>query len=122
LALFLLLGGLYKYIFLELRTKEIGFSCQSWAVEAEAKLCVRVQYGQIPAGGFNFKSVLRSSCFSSLADETEFASYQIAPIQVCFIPCACLLGELLSLCDFTHPNSLCLANVTVQARRPVWQL
>lgn len=81
-ALFLLPGGLYNHLS-ELRIKEIVFCCQNWAVQTEAKLCV--QYGQIPASTFNFKSTLRNSSLSSLADvkkKKKSASYQIASIQV----------------------------------------
>lgn len=40
------------------------------------------QYSQILDSNFNFKTVLRISYFSSLADETKLASYQIASIHL----------------------------------------
>lgn len=79
-ALLLLPGALYK-LFFGAQNKRDYLLLSKLGCESRGK-AVCVQYGQIPASGFNFKSILRKSCFFSLADETKFASYQIASIQV----------------------------------------
>lgn len=87
--------------------RDCPFCCQSWAVGAEVKLhvCNRVRC-QL-AVSFNFRSRLRKSCFSFLADETNFACCQITLLQVCFGPCACFPVELLHFCDLVTMLSKC---------------
>lgn len=62
--------------------RDCPLSCQSWAVGAEGKfsVCNRVR-SQLEIS-FNFKSMLRNSCFSFLADETKIASCQITFLQM----------------------------------------
>lgn len=91
-ALLLLPGALYK-LFFGAQNKRDCFRSPALTAKDRGK-AVCVQYGQIPASGFNFKSILRKSCFFSLADETKFASYQIASVQV--------WGFFFPLCAFSR--------------------
>lgn len=71
------------------------------------------QYGQMLDSNFNFKIVLWISYFSSLADETKLASYQIASIHLSesfYSLCMSSRSLVKLVCDFYHKNILCSAH------------